>query len=38
MDRPQDFGHFQLAMVERVPLEADVALAYISYKGAFPQV
>jgi hypothetical protein len=38
MDRPQDFGHLQLAMVERIPLEADVALADISHKGAFPHV
>ena len=38
MNGPEDFGHLELAMVEGVPLEADVALAYISHKRAFPQV
>ena len=38
MNGSEDFGHLELAMVEGVPLEADVALAYISHKRAFPQV
>ena len=38
MNRPQDFGHLKLAMVEGVPLEADVALASISHQGVLPQV